>query len=289
MIAKKELYSEARIGKLRSRLEDNYVQGHPEDYEIYVDAIKAVRRTDDPSRFNTYENYVDEDTKEITVIIFDGRSGNNTKYPFLVKEEEPKPQEHGLSGPELETFVSRKLEDARKEWKNDLLVSENNKLKGENKELREAVTKLQEAVRSSQKGFSLDGLADTIGTIAGAIARTKPEWLEKIPGGSVLAGLAGVPGQEQATTEEGARPEAVKPADVSFKVKEQETISEEDRAHIRLLQKMKETFNEEELVDISAILDYLTKEKKQISAVKFFLMSGVKGGSQGPTRYPAQE
>ena len=87
MSIKKERFSEEKILKLKKHLEFYHEKGSPVDFEIMIDGFKTVRRTGDPSDFDIYKTSIEEDTKEMTVRLFTGKSNNCDKIIFYLKEE----------------------------------------------------------------------------------------------------------------------------------------------------------------------------------------------------------
>jgi ferredoxin-fold anticodon binding domain-containing protein len=87
MAIKKERFSEEKIEKLKKHLEFYHEKGQAIDFEIIIDGFKTVRRTVDPSDFDVYKTSIEEDTKEVTVRLFTGKSNNCDKIIFYLKEE----------------------------------------------------------------------------------------------------------------------------------------------------------------------------------------------------------
>ena len=120
-----EKYSEQKIDNLYHYLQSSKEQEEPEDYEIFVDAFKVVKRTNDLSRFESYSNYIQPETKSVTIVIYDGSSPRNTKHIFTIKED----NSNGLNGVDVDTRIEEKIRLEKEKWETDLLKKENEHLK----------------------------------------------------------------------------------------------------------------------------------------------------------------
>ena len=62
-------YDQLKIDKLKHFLEEMASKGHPRPYEIFVDNLKVIPKTDDPKEFDNHEYYMNEDTEKIRILI----------------------------------------------------------------------------------------------------------------------------------------------------------------------------------------------------------------------------
>src|ERR1035437_2591098 len=214
----KEQYSERKIENLYNFLQSAKEQGDPEDFEIFVDAFKVVKRTNDLTRFESYTNFIQPETKELTIIIYDGTSPRNTKHVFTIKED----NKNGLSGVDVDTRIEEKLRVEKERWETDLLKKENEKLKTELAEAEAYIDELEEdAEKAKDKKFRLGdvNVGEFASVVLEGIVRRNPQMLAKLPGGEALAGVIVQDNQdrEKALTEKTPEPE------VSFKKKTSST------------------------------------------------------------------
>lgn len=82
----KEKYAGSKINLLYQLLQSDYEDGRPREYDISVDDLKVVRRTTDPEKFFTHEDFVSGETKYITIILYEGTSKRNTRHVYYLKE-----------------------------------------------------------------------------------------------------------------------------------------------------------------------------------------------------------
>src|SRR5258705_5622595 len=127
-------YDQLKIDKLKYFLEDMEAKGHPRPFEIFVDNLKVVPKTDDPKNFDSYEYYMNEDTEKVRILIYNSNlSPRNDQYSFHVQKHKQEKSFNGLG--EIDTIVQEKLSARDKEY-------ELNQLK---KELEETKQQLDEA------------------------------------------------------------------------------------------------------------------------------------------------
>ena len=89
-------YDQLKIDKLKHYLEDMTAKGHAKPYEIFVDSLKVVPKTEDPKEFDNYEYYMNDDTEKIRIQIYNSNlSPRNDQYCFYVKQHK---QDKGLNG-----------------------------------------------------------------------------------------------------------------------------------------------------------------------------------------------
>jgi uncharacterized coiled-coil protein SlyX len=84
-------YSAEKIENHKLSLEQHKETGHPHFYEILVDSIRAIPRTDDLERFDQYELYISRDSEEIEIHIFHGASKRYVSYVYQLKEKTVEP------------------------------------------------------------------------------------------------------------------------------------------------------------------------------------------------------
>ena len=112
MALAKEVYSANRVNLIYQLLKNEADNGTPKEYDVKVDELKVVSRTNDPERFYSHEEFVLPETRNITINIYDSKSHRCTRYILLLREEEPSKQE--LSG--IEKSINTKMLQERKKW-----------------------------------------------------------------------------------------------------------------------------------------------------------------------------
>lgn len=257
----KQKYDPAQVQKLADLVRIYRDKGQPFDYEISVDGLKVVRRTDDPEMFFLFENFVTADTKAMEVIFYIGNSNVNEKRVFTFVDET---EDKGLNGIEIEARIQDQLEKQKKEWQHDQLVQDNKKLKEEVEDLEKEVDRLEKAYEEISTNQSpLRGVIGEIGSsFLQSFIRNNPKVIQGLPGGEALMGLL-----NDNTNKQDQNP--VGESEVSFKAKSSDTnsISEEDKAAITFVNQMKAQFSKDEFDKILLILQTLADDKSKIDLI----------------------
>lgn len=89
-LIKTEKYSAEKIERIRQRLQQYKDMGQPHFYEIHVDGLRAVPRTDDMEHFDLYEMYLCRDSEEIKFFLYNGTSYRNDSFIYLLKDNDSK-------------------------------------------------------------------------------------------------------------------------------------------------------------------------------------------------------
>ena len=257
-----EKYSEQKIDNLYNYLQNSKEQGEAEDYEIFVDAFKVVKRTNDLARFESYSNFIQPETKAVTIVIYDGTSPRNTKHIFAIKEDAT----NGLSGIDVDTRIEDKLKIEKERWETDLLKKENEKLKVDLSEAEAYIEQLEDdADKVKDKKFRMGDV--NVGEFASVVlegfVRRNPQMLAKLPGGEALAGVIEQDNEERekALLDKSPEPE------VSFSKKGSNTtsnLSEEDKSYLDFIKSLKDKFNEAQMTNVMFLLDCYSKQPEYI-------------------------
>ena len=116
-------FDQNKIDRLKNHLTAMAEKDKAKFYEIFVDTLKAVPKTDEVSDFESYEDYMNADTEQIKLIIYNSAlSPRNDQFVFLVKaRNREEAMNLGLSGMPIKKFSRNNVN----EWR------EENKFKGE--------------------------------------------------------------------------------------------------------------------------------------------------------------
>lgn len=179
MALAKEMYSANRVNLIYQLLKNEADNGTPKEYDVKVDELKVVSRTNDPERFYSHEEFVLPETRNITINIYDSKSHRCTRYILLLREEEPSKQE--LSG--IEKSINTKMLQERKKWEYDQLKKEYDDLKEQLDESEEYADALKTKIDQleAEKSNKSNKITDTIIGLAGVLLANKPNALSGIP------------------------------------------------------------------------------------------------------------
>jgi hypothetical protein len=260
---------------LKQLLINNAESGKPTDYEIRVDDMKVVPRTNDVDQFDSHEEFVSGETGKIVVLIYDGTSRRNTRHTFLLKEEKNQ-QQNTLDGTEVKKMLSEQLKQQRKEWEHELLEKENAELKKKLEEADEFIGKQGAAIEKLQSGRKLEDMqwGELIGIAGESLLRRNTHLIAKVPG---MKGLAGI--IEKDNTDAEKQIEIPKPeTEASFKMKEEKPkpekkepeMNKEDKDRLRFLRQLQEQFSEDELRQVLTLLNTLVDKPQAIEQTTVF-------------------
>jgi hypothetical protein len=269
----KEKYAGVKINLLYQLLQSDYEDGRPREYDISVDDLKVVRRTTDPEKFFSHEDFISGETKYITITLYEGTSKRNTRHVYYLKEgaEEEKAT---LSG--IEQTINEKLLAQRRQWDFEQLQKENEELKEQVDDQDEYIEKLQTMLEEEkQRKVSIqDNWGKTLSVAVEGFVRRNPQMLNGIP--VIGQGLAGVIEQDNKRLEQdaanGGNNETHEPQ-VSFrKVSEEEMNSKnlftDDEKKILAYHKNLQTvFTPMELGTITQIIALFSQDKENIETV----------------------
>jgi hypothetical protein len=263
---KKQKYDPAQMQQLADLVRIYRDKGQPFDYEIIVDGLKVVRRTNDPDMFFLFENFVVAETKAVEILFYVGSSNVNERRVFTFIDDDEEVSEKALDGVELKTMLEEGLEKQKKQIEHDLLVKEHQKLQAEVDELKKEIDNLERAndelinSQSPLKGF----LGELGSSFVESFVRRNPNLLKGIPGGEALAGL--IENDNKRKERESNTPDA----EVSFQPKNNDNASslcEEDQAAITFVNQLKSQFSKAEFDKILLILQTLSDDKSKIELI----------------------
>ena len=269
-----ETYSRQKIDNLYQYLLNSKEQGEPEDYEIFVDAFKVVKRTNDLNRFESYTDFIQPYTKEITILIYDGSSPRNTKHYFKIREDEKEKDKQALSGVEIDNRINASISAAREKWETDLLRKENEELKQEVADSEDEIERLTAELEQakSNKGFSMGNV--NVGEFASimleGMIRRNPQMLAKLPGGEALAGVI-IQDNEEKEKLLNKAPEAEPEVSFSKSSSTPNTLTEEEKAGVEFIKHANSKFSKEQMTQVLLILDVLARKPEDIDKTVQFL------------------
>lgn len=271
----KEKYDPDKLERLKRYLEKQAEkEGQARFYEIYVDGLKAVLRTNDPKEFDTYEEYVSEDTQKIKVNIYSASSSSprHDQFIYILAGNDLS----SLNGPEIESRFGSQIEDRvtieRQRWEADQTKHELTLTNQKLKEAEEYIDMLESQLDEfKSKKFHLGkvDLGELASLAVEGFVRRNTSILSALPTGNELSGT------EQQAKQTG------QDAKASFNKKpSQEQVK--DQTYIAFLKELEERFDQNEMEQVMRILEQLSSDPSQIHPVAELL--GCKKGPTAPER-----
>jgi hypothetical protein len=256
-------YDQLKIDKLKLFLEEMHSRGLARPFEIFVDNLKVVPKTDDPKEFDNYEYYMNEDTEKIRILIYNSQhTPRNDQYCFYVqknKAEKP-PAVNGLG--EIETIVQEKLTAREKEYELSRLQKELQDTKQQLEEAEDYVEELEQQLEEAKDNKYKLGKLDLVdlGTVVlGRFAEKNADVLAKV-------GLSGLSNKEIPENK-------AEETEATFQKKQsdnnayQPSLNPESLKYIPLLQKLDQAFEGEDLETVMLIIQKFCEEPEQLKTV----------------------
>lgn len=263
-----DTYDQLKIDKLKHFLEAQAQRGQAKPFEIFVDNLKVVPKTEDPKEFDSYEFYMNEDTEKVRILIYNSNlSPRNDQYCFMVqKNMNGSKSLNGLG--EIEGIIQEKLAARDREHEMNKLREELETTKQELEETEEYAEKLEKEIEYLKENkFKLGNI--NIGELASValegMVRRNPQFLTKIPG--IGDGLAGIIEQDNRDKEKLLSQPATSDTKVSFEKEITPEITEEEKRHLVYLRKLEQTFNREQAEMFNAVIHAMVEEPTIIPTI----------------------
>jgi hypothetical protein len=250
-------YDQLKIDRLKYFLQNMADKGQAKPFEIFVDSLKVVPKTEDVKDFDHYEFYMNEDTEKIRILIYNSSlTPRNDQYCFYLQDNKLSKPLNGIG--DLDGIIQEKLIQRDKEYELTRLKEDYEKTKQELNEAEDYIEELEEklslATNDKHKIKNID-IVDVAGALLGRWAQNSPQ-LSALGLGSLAGG----------SNEAHVNPEVE--SEASFKKKEEENeTSEKDKDYLQFLNQLSERLNETEFHTTMLIIDQLTKDTTQINAV----------------------
>ena len=273
-------FDQNKIDRLKSHLANMAEKNKAKFFEIYVDNLKAVPKTDEMSDFDAYEDYINVDTEQIKIIIYNSAlSPRNDQYVFLLKAKTREDaQTIGLSGVPLpkysQTSISawREKQHHKDEQQQEIqrLKREINDLKSEREDLYHKIEELETDIIKVKKNTNVIGglhMGDILSVAVEGFVNRNKESISKNP---LLAGLAGLAKSSTTSTDTSKEEET----EVNFqKVENQpaQALTQEDAMLLELIKRIRSHFSEHEFDSLMEITDIVSKDKSLLDELLAFV------------------
>lgn len=271
-------YNDVKLAQFKMWLHDMADKSEGKYFEVYVDDVKIVPRTNRVDALDDHKVYLDDSTETVKVFTYNTENSNRyQQFTFFLEKKKPMehsmqsnvPMSQGLSGIELENKINERLNQSlmqeRERWQTDLLKRDYDTCKKQLSEAEEYIDELEDQL-NKLKGKKLHwgdvNLGDVASVIVEGMVKRNPHWVAKLPGGDALAGLIA---KESNGISEQAEPETEMV--IRKKSASESEISEEMKAQLGFLKQLEAHFSQEQLDKIMQILQAFAEQPKQIETV----------------------
>lgn len=277
-----QAYNDENLARLKLWLTNSSEQDNKKYFEVLVDGMKIIYKTDDLTRLEDLSMWVDANAKVIKVLVYSSAGSHRYQvfefrtngYIQNIESEKQKKEQHAqqsLSGftIEVDQKIAQAIQNERKEQAFEGLKKENRSLKDQLGEANVYIGKLEDKVQQHEsKKLKLDKeTIITIGSgILGHVVKTNPEILDKVSGLSGLASaLASSSNNDSNTSSE-------EKTEVSFrKIRNEEEdeneLDEETQEKLNLFDKAAENLNDEQYQQYFEIVQFLANHAKLVKTV----------------------
>jgi hypothetical protein len=164
-------YSESAIDQLNRFLENKDSAGCPVDYEILIDHVQIIPRTDDPSQFKLFNEFLTKEADHVEVRLYKGTSKRYDKHVFNI----PKPLSVDA---QFEQRVREEVEKHEIAWTIQQLTRELKETKAKCKELKEDKRELKSWIHQLESETSNTGILNGLVGIMQQQTTGKPTGME---------------------------------------------------------------------------------------------------------------
>lgn len=263
------------LERIERKLLSDFEREEPTEYEVWVDGLKVIDRTDDPDQFGTVSNHISlRSTEEVEIILFRGRSQHSDKMTLLLEQNQPK-KSVGATLDGITEDYSKRLKHERLEWDHQALQEKYNALETDHQELKAHSKQIEEELAQlKDKKLHLGNvnLAELSGVWLEGFIRRNPQMLTRFPGGDALAGIIVEDNQAKAAgVDSSAEPTTPSQGTASFSPAGASTDNPEDQPYIELLKRIRDSFSEQDFLQVMVILDGFITRPDLIPTVKDLL------------------
>ncbi len=274
-----EKYDVVKMERLKHYLETNAERDKPKYYEILVDNLKVVDKTNDPACFDDYTMYMNEESKIIKVLIYSSTetSPRNDKFIFTIAntEEEKRKQEKKqseLNGFEIQNKIDSAITTERERMNTEKMKEELEAKTQQLEEAEEYIDQLTEElqVEREKKYNPREIQFGNIASIAiEEVIKRNPTWSKKVPLIGALSGLLETEQPSVSDVRENKTASEETNASFAKKIKEpvQKDLDKETKARLEFFEQMEENFTEEQLSMMIQITQTLMVNPEQLSTV----------------------
>ena len=294
-----DTFSQDKIDTLKSHLETSAAKGKPKSFEIWVDGLQVIPRTEEPSDFDSYEAHLTADSRQIKVVIYcTDKTNRNDKYIYSLKAKNTQEAiDQGIAGLPVKTFNSREIDQWRqkqnlKSEQEKLIAALREELNGLHKELdekQEYIVELEDDIQQARANRNKIGNFDVgyaLGTGLELFFRNTTSIWGKHP---ALSGVAqAVDEDTKARASQSSHPEDT---EVSFRKKDSPSqgiiLTDQEKELLHFVRQIQRHFSPSELEQVIAILDLLSKDKSELAPVLGYLQNEEEEGEDedGPENY----
>ncbi|MBN8865854.1 MAG: hypothetical protein J0H92_20945 [Sphingobacteriales bacterium] len=249
-----EKYDQLKIDKLKHLLTELAAKGQARPFEIFVDGLKVVTKTEDVKEFENYEYYINEDTEKIRILIYYSlTSPRNDQYCYYIQHSRQTKPLNGLG--DLDGIIQEKLEARDREHEARLIKQELEQTKKQLEEAEEYAEELERQLEQARDNKHKLGKLDLVELGSAVLERMAVKnagALEKMG----LAGLVTPPAVDPGIEQPAASYEKQAPEEKSDRT-----------AYVALLEQLDAVFDETQLEMVMQVIRQFAEEPSHLQTV----------------------
>ncbi len=267
-----EKFDQQKVDNIFNHLEASAKKGTPKPYEVHVDGVRAVMKTEDPGEFYNYEAYMKESTDQVKFIIYgSNNSPRNDQYAFSMKAKtQNEALEFGLDGFATKAYSQNDIKDmvAKRQKQIEeqeelerlrLKVKEQEKQLEDNKAEMETMQKIIAIAKENGNKINGINISDLLSSAMETLIRRNAQSIAKLTG---LDGFA-----QAFKPNEPSEPTSEENSTASFKRKEPDPASERDKDILAFYKELERSFSPKEMEQVLALLQSLANDKSKLAIV----------------------
>jgi hypothetical protein len=248
MLASIKKYSPEGVEFIHRMLLNHVQSGRKPQFEIFVDNLPIVPRTDNIDLFQAYGNHIGSDSRELKIIVYQGKSNHNDKYIFRLGDDPV----NNLAGTDnsmqsLDGIINQRLMEAEQRWEHQRTAEKVDGLQKEMQDQEKYIEVLEGKIKKyedEEKGILFAGV---LGNFGGRVVDAAIQNSNKLQS---LLGLGNIE----------------KPASASLPESDTMTFKarESDDPYYKLANQVRQDFTPEEFKTLSQLIYYFSKQKDDL-------------------------
>jgi hypothetical protein len=251
----REPFDDQKIEAIKIQLQNLSVSGKPADYQVILDDMEIVPRTNNVDQFITFYDLIGHNCKNLTINVFSGATRHKRTYSFYFPDGHEAQGLNGAGSVDPQKHFDEKLARVTAEL-------ENKQLNAIVKDLKDSVLELEdelEEVKDDNKSLTEDlrkamGEGGLAGTIMGGVERMFSKYIP-----NTAAPLAGIPQNNPAPIPAPTNP----PGTVNVPMKEYDNF--------QTFSAIANQFTEEEFEKVLTVIAFMGKNKPSIDELLDFI------------------
>ncbi|CAN5729212.1 hypothetical protein BH11BAC7_BH11BAC7_21320 [soil metagenome] len=249
----REPFDDQKVEAIKIQLQNLSVSGKPADYQVILDDMEIVPRTNNVDQFITFYDLIGHNSKNLTINVYSGATRHKRTYSFYFNEGNSAQGLNGIGAVDPQKHFDERLARVTAEL-------ENKQLSTLVKDLKDSVLELEdeiEELRTDNKTLTEDlrkqvGEGGIAGTIMGGVERMFSKYM---PGHE--ANLAGAPQSNVPPVP------IVAPGTFNVPVKQYDNF--------QTFSAIANQFTEDEFAKVLTVLDFMAKNKPAVDEIVDFI------------------